>query len=270
MESSLSDNEQFLGFCLRAVADDKLFNNFKRNKIYNDILEHVSFHQGYQYLKYIVKRNYGLRGIIKLLKYYINLKKFKKNDIIGNPRVYKYPIVGYISPTTLRYISIMLELEDYFGSLEGLNICEIGGGYGGQYKIIDSYFKINTYTIIDLEPVLLLTKKFLSNYKLNSNIKFVKPNDLVNNNFDLMISNYAFSELNRFSQDLYINKVIKFSNCGFMIYNDITPVNFNSYTAQDIVNMLDDAFLIPEKPKTGENISKIIWGKKDKKDFIYS
>jgi len=268
MESSLSDNEQFLGFCLRAVADDELFNNFKRNEIYNDILEHVSFQQGNLYLKHIIKRNRGLIGIIKLLKCYKNLKKFKKNDIIGNPKVYKYPIVGYISPTTLRYISIMLELEDYFGSLEGLNICEIGGGYGGQYKIIDSYFKINTYTIIDLEPSLLLTKKFLSNYKLNSKIEFVKPDELKNSTFDLVISNYAFSELNKISQDDYIHKVINFSNCGFMIYNNTTPVNFNTYTAQEIVDMFDNAFLIPEKPKTGENSFKIIWGKKDKKDFI--
>ena len=146
-------------------------------------------------------------------------------DIIGNPKVYKYPIVGYISPTTLRYISIMLELEDYFGSLEGLNICEIGGGYGGQYKIIDSYFKIHTYTIIDLEPSLLLTKKFLSNYKLNSKIEFVKPDELKNSTFDLVISNYAFSELNKISQDDYIHKVINFSNCGFMIYLHIRTIS---------------------------------------------
>jgi len=261
MRSSLSDTKEYLKFCTTAAKDDKLFNNFKRNEIYNDILEHVSFKQGSKYLKHIIQSHLRLKGIKKLFNYCRYLKKFKENDIIGNPRVYKYPIVGDISPTTLRYISVMLELENYFGSLDGLDICEIGGGYGGQYKLIDSYFNINKYTIIDLEPVLRLTNRFLSNFKLNSNIDLVSPENLIKNSYDLVISNYAFSELNRESQDQYIDKVIKPSKCGYIVYNDISPDYFKTYKVEEFAKLFDDVVILPERPKTGDNIRVILWGK---------
>ncbi len=42
ISTSLSDNQQYPQVCLDASNSYKSFNNFRRNTIYNQILEHVS------------------------------------------------------------------------------------------------------------------------------------------------------------------------------------------------------------------------------------
>ena len=93
LSTSLSDNEVYPDFCLKASIDNDLFTNFRRNHIYCQILEHVSRDLGMLYLKEIERINDKLLNDINL---------FKKNDEWGNPEAYKFPIVGEISPSTLR------------------------------------------------------------------------------------------------------------------------------------------------------------------------
>lgn len=53
--SSVSENRTYPQLCLQASRDDNVFADFRRNPIYNEILEHVSEQQGKQYLELIAR-----------------------------------------------------------------------------------------------------------------------------------------------------------------------------------------------------------------------
>ena len=48
--TSLSDNRAYPNICLKASNSSKYFNSFRRNKVYNEILEHIPEQQGKEYL----------------------------------------------------------------------------------------------------------------------------------------------------------------------------------------------------------------------------
>ena len=74
------------------------------------------------------------------------------------------------------------------------------------------------------------------------------------------ISNYAFSELNRTLQDAYIDKVINKCSNGYMVYNHITPKEFNTYTAIEFANLLvPKSQIFDETPCTFKNNRLVIW-----------
>jgi len=70
---------------------------------------------------------------------------FEANDHVGDPERYLYDKL-LISPSTLRYCKVFSDLVNLFTSLDGYSICEIGGGYGGQCRIIDAGSPLNEYT----------------------------------------------------------------------------------------------------------------------------
>src|SRR5439155_585481 len=106
---------------------------------YTDMLEHVSYSQGNDYLNII------LNEYPDLVK---KFSAFRENDAIGDPRTYLYEKHGLFSPTTLRYIKIAGDIRARFGDLSRMHIVEIGGGYGGQCKIIHDLCGFARYTII--------------------------------------------------------------------------------------------------------------------------
>ena len=55
LSTSLSDNQVFPNFCLKASNDLEVFNSFRQHPAYTPILEHVSPNQGKQYLDEISK-----------------------------------------------------------------------------------------------------------------------------------------------------------------------------------------------------------------------
>ena len=103
ISTSLSDNQTYPQICIKSSNDYRSFNSFRRNPIYTQILEHVSRAQGKEYLQLISNDSDVLSMI----------KNFKKNDDYGNPRMYEYPDIGMISPTTLRYIKVLVDLKKY-------------------------------------------------------------------------------------------------------------------------------------------------------------
>jgi hypothetical protein len=85
-------------------------------------------------------------------------------------------------------------------------------------------------------------------------------NELGKKDFDFVLSNYAFTELPRAIQDVYLNKVIMNSKKGYMIYNDITPKEFNSYKSDELAAMIPGAKVLKEEPLTHPKNYVIIWG----------
>lgn len=250
MISSFSDNLEYPAFCMQASKVDTVFETFRRNDIYNSIVELLSEEQGAQFLNEINLNPEVLKEI----------DSFKENDLYGDPRMYDYKEVGKISPTTLMYTKILYDLQKYFGSLDGFDVVELGIGYGGQSRLLNNKFKINSTTLIDLEGPLALASKFLSNYNIDAKFDFKTNSTLEERKYDLFISNFAFTELRRNLQTEYLNKVILNSKRGYLIYNDINPEDFNSYKADELVELIPNSRIIAEVPLTSPKNCIIIWG----------
>jgi len=141
-----------------------------------------------------------------------------------------------------------------------LCLCEIGVGYGGQCRIINAYFKPASYYLVDIGPALALTRRFLENYALAAKLSFLTLSDLAPRNYDLVISNYAFTELPRSVQEPYLSQVILQSKRGYITYNEIQPAKFRSYEANELVELIPRSRKINEEPLTHPKNCIIIWG----------
>jgi putative sugar O-methyltransferase len=219
-------------------------------------LEHVTYEQGLGYFD-VIKRDY------KDYMQYIN--EYKKNDLYGSPVTSEYDGIGHISPSTLRYIKTLSDLQKEFGSLDDMKICEIGVGYGGQCRIICSRFKVKSYTLVDLPHVLPLVSTYLNHYPLSTELKFKTMNELkLNTKYDLFISNYAFSELSREIQDCYYNKTISNTKKGYLTYNSLNfgenkNETFGFYTVDDYKEKIPNMQTIPEEPLTAPGNQILVW-----------
>ena len=250
MSTSLSNNQAYPQVCLDAVMDYRLFNEFRRNKVYNEILEHVTEEQGYDYCD-LIKRDAEL---------WASIDAFKPNDDLGNPRVYDYPEIGTISPTTLRYVKVLADLKRIFGSLDGMRICEIGVGYGGQCRVINEFFKPSEYCLVDIKPALGLAERFLDHFVMPASLTFSTMNCLHPRDYDLVISNYAFTELPRTVQQVYMDRAILRSARGYITYNQITPPEFKSLKRDELLATIDGSQSIDEEPLTHPDNCIIVWG----------
>jgi putative sugar O-methyltransferase len=259
MKSSITDGSQYVELVTHALHDNFTFKYFKRHPKYKEVLEHVSYEQGLEYINIAVEQDPELLN-------YVN--KFSENDKIGTPMVSKYSI-GKFSPTTLRYIKVLSDLRLLFGPLDDMNIIEIGCGYGGQAKIIMDVHKVKSYTFIDLPPVTKLIRKYMNNFKIETDMNFLSSEDFTEHllgEYDLVISNYAFSECSKEAQDTYISSVLNKSNRGYMVYNFTSHIyGVDSYSKEEILNSIKNEILLTEeKPLTHPDNCVIFWGQHDK------
>ena len=147
-----------------------------------------------------------------------------------------------------------------------MNIVEIGGGYGGTAPIIEKLFKPRSYTIIDLPGPLQLTKKFLNVQKMSWGW-YLKPRQIaLFSHYDLVISNYAFSECTTENQEDYLERILSKSKNGYITCNQ--PGKFQdqqsrSYTRNELKVRLKKAEIpfkiVTEKPLTYDLNYLIIW-----------
>lgn len=244
--NSISDTNDYKNICKLAYINDESFNKFKSNNHYNSILEHVSKEQGELYLQYLN---------VNFPQFTDKIDLFKMNDIYGGTILSYYDNIGYISPSTLRYIKVLSDLNSLFGSLDGKKIVEIGVGYGGQCFITNQFFSSIEYNLIDLDEVLLLSDKYLN--KLNTNHKIIKIDEIDNlkDEFDIVISNYAYSEVNKDLQDFYWEKIIKNSKNGYLTLNFISHLfGINSYNKDELLQKFSvkNPKILEETPNTFE------------------
>jgi len=257
VRSSISDTQAYREACLEAAKKNKVFSTFKQDSRYKEILEHTSYELGRLYLDEIKKSN-----IIRK-----NIKKFKVNDKYGKPCVYNYQNIGKYSPSSLRYVKVLADLIERFGSLKGLEVTEIGGGYGGQCLIIQTYFKLKSYKIFDLPEVLQLAERYLQknnifSVKMQTLNTFLQSHCNESSKCDLLISNYAFSEISKDVQKTYLERIILHSKRGYMTVNQISnSCGVSSYATDTIVNILKTKGRVTveaENPLTFEG-NKLIW-----------
>lgn len=201
-------------FCRRASRNETVFAGFKRDPVYTKVLEHVTCEQGELYLRRFTEQSAGLEGA---------LQRFRENDRLGGPNTCDYGSYGRFSPTTLRYAKVLSDLLALFGSLDGMRIVEIGGGYGGQCFITSLVARPGSYTLIDLDSVLNLQETYLRRLGVHD-VRYVSYDRLPRHDeYDLIVSNYAFSECTRTTQENYVNRVLQRSARGYLTYNWLSP-----------------------------------------------
>ena len=234
----------YQNLCIATVSEDKLFKDFRSEATFRKMYEHVTYEQG---LTYITEAKKSFRDIFEAIEF------LACNDRIGNPIRYYYEEFGFnIAPTTLRYIKVLADLIKLFGSLNDMDIVEVGGGYGGQCRIIHEIFKPKSYTIIDLPEAIALTERYLREFAIYPKAQF--------EHYDLFISNYAFTEIARDYQDLYIDKFINKSDRGYMTCNFYhVSEAADMLTFNEILKLKDTFEVLEEKPLTAKDNFIYTW-----------
>ena len=249
-----SENGRYAASVDRALRSQGAFDNFKRDKNYREILEHVSREKGAQYLEILQSRNDGILDL--------GLNSVLVSDDIGNPIKYSYegfPIP--LSPTTLRYLKVASDLQVLFGDELG-NVAEIGCGYGGQALVNDQILNVEFATLFDLPIVSRLIERYLDSYLLRGGYQATTINRASSAEYDLVISNYAFSELPKEVQMAYINKILRTSKRGYLTMNSglSGDRSVGKFSLNELRDLLPEFNVFQENPETSPHNYVIIWG----------
>jgi putative sugar O-methyltransferase len=251
MKTSISDFPEYRSLCHTASFDDKFFQQFRDNSHIKGVYECVSEPLGLQCLDAVKRDNPTLLE---------HLPEFIRNDAVGTPNLVDYPGYGKICPTTARYIKVLSDLLKHFGSLDGFRIAEIGIGYGGQCRIIGAATSFTCYTLIDLREPLELTRRYLACFNPLPT-RYRTMEQLVPESYDLVISNYAFCELDRQVQAEYVRTVIDSAARGYMLCNfDISSwFRIDSMNLAEVQALKPEIRVLPEDPATHTANQLLVW-----------
>lgn len=258
----------YIDVVIEANLSSSKFNCFRREKQYCGIVENLTQDDGLSIFKRLSP------PIINLLQ------STHLADQVGSPTTYDYN--GLIaSPTTLRYALILQKISELFHDLKKIkSIAEIGVGYGGQARLICQSInqvqgQLEFYSLIDLPDVLELSKRYLENFSFRNGFKYLSKSELTTTNsdflYDLVISNYAFSEFSRSMQNEYIEKVLLKSRSGFILMNngktDVSGAhicgkfgNKECILDKELLNILPGSRVLEVEGLTTEGVYLIVYG----------
>jgi len=246
----LPESNDYKSACLRLSRN---LNNFKRDLAYsifvgNDLRDVQTAQSFYNYI--LINYSYLLEND--------NIKRFLVNDRIGNPNTYNFNGVN-ISPGTLRFMKVLGDILSIDKNIE--NIIEIGSGYGGQALVIKSFLEDVKYSVVDIPESLALSKSYLSGN--GCDVTFIDTdNVVVDNKYDLVISDYCLSELDLVGVKFYVDNII--ANCKYGYFT----VNSNDELLNMLVTQLNNVFeqviINKEFPKTSYHDNHLIICKNNK------
>jgi len=104
-----------------------------------------------------------------------------------------------LSPTMCRYLVRAVELQQLCG-FTGQRVVEIGGGWGGLCAVVHALYRPAGYVIIDLPSILAAQRAALGLMGIQG---VTCSTDSAELHGDLLISDYAFSELTEAAQEQY-------------------------------------------------------------------
>ncbi len=254
LTKSDSENTNYLEGIREILATNKKFNSFRRSYRYREILEHVSYPDGAKYMQVLNGRRANLDSLIG---------SAKANDSIGRPLKFYYKDFCKVSPTTLRYLKVASDIQELFGRKID-SVVEVGAEYGGQASVLLDSIEINSYFIYDLPEAQALINRYLQARLSQDNVKMLPIRHVEPRSYDLVISNYAFSELPFEVQKEYCEKV--FTNCksGYLTMNsgllNSTGRSDSKMILSQILNYIPKASVYHENPLTGPDNYMIVWG----------
>jgi putative sugar O-methyltransferase len=202
------------------------------------------------------------KNLSKGNKWIYKFQGFLRQDFC-KPNRYTYPKIGRVASTNLRYAKVALDLQALFGNLDGFSVAEIGIGYGGQFHAISMLNNPSSYTGFDLPEVLSLGHKY--NECFNPKFSILRSGDFNKNytEIDLVISNYAFSELNRELQEVYFKNVIAKSRRGYVIYNEVAEDGIDTMSVEEFLRRIPGSIVLKEWPLTHMKNQLVVWGHQD-------
>lgn len=244
---------EYRKICAQALENENVFANFRRMRFYNPILEVNDKELGHALNKYLL--TFGSKDDLFLLT---------EIDKIGNPFKYYYDGIGDISVTSLRYMVVGREITSMFDLPTQPKIVEIGGGFGGQCFILSHLLPFSKYYIYDIKEPLGLIEKVMKTLSVKDVISMEPFDRLPEEEIDLVISNYAFSECDYDMQLEYFENIIKKSKNGYMIYNHTSHFyNITSMSVFDLAELLKaKGFMVsiqPESAFSHENNLLLTW-----------
>ena len=254
-ETSISDstNYGYTPFCEQASRSSRIFKNFRHYNVYRGIVEDVGYDIGVGCWNIIQTKNVS-DGV---------LEECWKNDTVGGAETYFYEgLKKPVAPATMRYAKIMLELKELFGELK--NVVEIGVGYGGQSRILRRFNSIQSYGLVDIPQALGVSKKYLSRFFSDEEMKqyhFINGTTLKKTlKPEFVMSNYAFSELCREVQDVYLEHIITHARKGYITWNELSHSRLNGHSIEEVCAMIPGSEIIDEIPLSAEGNQVILWG----------
>jgi len=241
------------------LSNPSSFESFRQDVRYKRILEHVTSQGGINYLLHLKQYNREI---------FDSLHKFWRCDVVGSPELLSNVLPKIqISPSTLRYVKVVSDLQILFENLDSFRVVEFGVGYGGQLLAADSWWSIKQWDLIDLPPVLQLTQKYLEHFVLNLGYRCLSLNQVVvPTAADLVISNYAISEVPRESQMRFLKKVLESTPRGYLTMNSGLPwSNFSpgKLKIQEWLQLIPyNVEVIDESPNASKDNYILVWGHK--------
>lgn len=216
-------------FCVLLHSELFAEDTLKRNPLVITDRDNISHEQGWQYAKIIYYEYLELLYQIKQ----------SPDESLSNLITYNFhKKIGSIPASLLRYIKIAGDLKKEFGDLSHLNIVEIGGDNGRLCKVLHDIGGFASYTIIDRSINNDLSREYLASQGIQ-NIAFI---DIVHpemiQKYDLVISNFHFSEKDRAEQSILLDKVIKPTPYGYMTCSELNHLTGSpSISKEEFVNL---------------------------------
>lgn len=253
------DGRRYFDAVWEAVTKAQAQAGFRTNADYRTILEHMPEWEGRACLDLLED------GDIKAL-----LGASERADQIGGAQLFDFA-GRMLSPTTLRYAKVLQDLTRFFPAFRQFgSIVEVGIGYGGQARILSDYITaaggaVATYDLVDMLPVTLLAQNYLDNFRLRFACRYMTKSQIPRDGaWDLVISNYAFSEFDRDLQIEYLENVLLRSKSGYLTMNTglggFNPWNAGSFVVDELLALLPNAALLAEQPKTGPSNYILVFG----------
>lgn len=256
--SSISDSDGYTSIVRLAAEDAGVFSKFRSNRDYFGILDHVGFALGVSYLALLRSNDSQVLNHVKDLT-----GPFGK---VGKPLTYEFRLsrdtAVAASPTLFRYLKVSEDLRQLFGSLESFRVAEIGVGFGGQAVVLDRLESVSSLAFFDLPDVLRLATRFASECGVQAPILAIDGRTPSFQTSDLVVSNYAFSELRRSIQEAYLESVISKSERGYITWNTLSETHLDGMTANELCSQIPGAEMFAEVPLTAEGNCILVWGHK--------
>jgi hypothetical protein len=207
--SSISASMPWVDVCA-AFADGRLNNrNFRRASAVRDIVETVGPVDGRFFARRVHEWGAG----------WATNPAIRQIDLWGNPIRWPGMLLGSpgaFSPTTLRYLATALWLKRNGFIEPSAQVIEIGVGFGGL-AAMNALVSGAVTTLVDLPQVEKSAMKMLTETNLARFGRLSRGRN--DDSVPLVISNYAFTELNSRVQEQYFDRYLKHAARGVIISN---------------------------------------------------
>lgn len=250
--------ESYTDFVQDAAVNDTAFATFRRQPVYRSIVETLTAEQGAAYLDRIDD------ALVRRL-----CLSSADADRVGGAQTFLYDGVP-LAPTTLRYGKVLCDLSrcfPRFGSFR--RIAEIGIGYGGLARLVWEHHRaagtaLETYVGIDLAPVARLAQRYLDASARGTRVTFVGSDEAPRADWDLVVSNYAFSEFSNELQEDYLSRVVERATSGYLTMNSglwsDEAFGHECLTVEALLHRLPNAVLMPDAPETATENYIVVFG----------